>query len=427
MDDGLRRQIRDARGKFLAMVATYSFGVFNDNFFKQSALLIAVGADRKELQGYVTICFAVPYLLFAAYAGWLADRFSKRRIVIGAKFLELCAMLVGAYAICAGNWPLMVGMTGLMGLQSAIFGPSLNGSIPELYPAAYVTRANAYLKMVVTGMILFGVACAGFALDREGTGFAGVPLGYATAAGVVLLVAALGVLCSFAVARRPAAAPETPFPWAGPWYTLREHARIWKDPLLANVILANACLWFFGSLFVLVINPLGQEQLGCSESRTSGLVVAMLVGIAIGGVAGSRIAKGERWYRVLAPAAFAIGALMLGMTALPLAPQRAQWPIAFALLGLTGIAGGMYLIPCESFIQVRAAPERKGAVIAASNFAVFSGIIISGLTANALNAALRPTACFGVAGALACMTGLALLVMLPRAARRSPAALARRL
>lgn len=101
-------QIRAARGKFAAMAATYCLGVFNDSFFRQSAMLIAVAAGLKDIQGCVMAIFTLPYLLFAAPAGWLADRFSKRHVLICAKVLELIAMLGGAVAICVGNWPFIL-------------------------------------------------------------------------------------------------------------------------------------------------------------------------------------------------------------------------------------------------------------------------------------------------------------------------------
>ena len=127
MTDDILQQIRRARGKFIAMAVTYSLGVFNDQFFKQAAFLMAIAAGRKEIQGYATIIFSLPYIVFAAYAGWMADRFSKRHVVIGAKVLELAAMICGAIGILSGNWTLILLMVGLMGLQSAIFAPALNG------------------------------------------------------------------------------------------------------------------------------------------------------------------------------------------------------------------------------------------------------------------------------------------------------------
>ena len=410
----MRQQIRQARGKFIAMAATYSLGVFNDQFFKQAAFLLAIAAGRKEVQGYATVIFSAPYVLFAAYAGWLADRFSKRHVVIGAKALELAAMICGGIGVYTGNWTLIILMVGMMGLQSAIFAPALNGSIPELYPASYVTTANAYLKIVVTGAILMGIASAGFALDCNGTTNSGVAIGRALAAGIVIAVSVLGLLGSFGVARRPAAAPRARFPWAGPVDTIREHIRIRKDKLLANVIGANVFLWFSGSLLVLLINPLGMEQLGVSKSMTSGLVVALLIGIAVGGWVSSRISKGERWHRILSPTALAMGVLMCLMSAMPLLPEAMKLTACFVILAGIGITGGMFLIPCESFIQVRPAADQKGTVIAASNFAVFTGIIISGFVANALNSLLQPSTSFAVAGCLALYVGICLFVLLPK-------------
>ncbi len=90
-----KQLIRKARGNFAAMASTYCLGVFNDSFFRTSAMLIAVAAGEKTAQGLVMAVFTLPYLLFAAQAGWLADRFPKSHIVIGAKVLELAVMICG--------------------------------------------------------------------------------------------------------------------------------------------------------------------------------------------------------------------------------------------------------------------------------------------------------------------------------------------
>src|SRR5512140_1817175 len=130
----LKERIRKARGKFAAMAGTYFVGVFNDNFFKQTAMLMAVAAGRSSLQGYATIIFTLPFIVFAAHAGWCADRFSKRSVVIAAKALELTAMIFGALGVFYGNWVLILVMLGIEGVQATIFSPAINGSIPELYP-----------------------------------------------------------------------------------------------------------------------------------------------------------------------------------------------------------------------------------------------------------------------------------------------------
>jgi len=126
--------------KFALMSVTYSLGVFNDHFFKQAAMLLAVAIGKSEIQGTATILFSLPFILFSAHAGWLADRYSKRNVVVFAKWMELIAMIIGVYALVSMNWTLIVAVVFLMGAQSTIFGPSLNGSIPEIFKENQITR-----------------------------------------------------------------------------------------------------------------------------------------------------------------------------------------------------------------------------------------------------------------------------------------------
>jgi acyl-[acyl-carrier-protein]-phospholipid O-acyltransferase/long-chain-fatty-acid--[acyl-carrier-protein] ligase len=415
---------RSAQAHFIAMAAAFALGVFNDNFFKQAALLIAIAIGRSSMQGWATAIFSLPFLVFAAPAGWLADRFPKRTVVIGAKLLELVAMICGAIGICMQpiSMPLVLIMLGVMGLQATLINPALNASIAELYPAAGVLKANAILRPVVTCNILAGVALAGFALARPGAGLWGIPRGRLIVAATVVAVAVIGVVASLGASRRAAAAPALNFPWRGPLETLRELNAIRRDFLLYLTVIADVFIWFLGSVMVLVINQLGMHQYQAvfgerREYMTSGLVVAQLLGFAFGGGLSSKLAAGERWHRVLAPGALVMGALMLMMHWVPRLSPSAQPAALFTLIGLIGVGGGIVMVPCESFIQMRPALEKKGAVIAAANFAAFSGILISGPIANLLNAHLDPTDSFGVIGLLAWGVGVGVMVALKRGLR----------
>ena len=413
MDDALRQQVRSARGKFTAMASTYCLGVFNDSFYRNGAMLMAVAVGQQRMQGTVMVVFTVPYLLFAAPAGWLADRFSKRQVVIGAKALELVAMGLGAVGIVTGNWWFVLVMAFVMGSQSCLFSPALNGSIPELYPKEYVVTANAVLKVVVTASILLGVSASGAALAVATPRLGGVPAGRWIVAGGVVGIAALGVLMSFGVPRRPAADPNAPFPWTGPLKTLEELHRISRDSLLALIIVVDAFAWFVGAVIIQTVNLLAMKQFGLGEAMAGYMNAAEMVGIAVGGVFAARVARGERWHRVLAPAALLMGALMGLMALVPMLPAGLRLPGVFALLGATGLAGGALLIPCESFIQVRAKPHRKGAVLAAANFIIFTGLVLSGPVANELNERLRPTSVFGVLAVMSVVLGGVLMFALP--------------
>lgn len=420
-DETVRNRGQHVQAHFIAMAAAFALGVFNDNFFKQAALLIAIAIGRSSMQGWATAIFSLPFLLFAAPAGWLADRFPKRNIVIGAKLLELVAMICGAIGLCTlqVSVPLILVMLGVMGLQATLINPALNASIAELYPAAGVLKANAVLRPIITSNVLAGVALAGFALARPGTGLYGIPCGRLTVAVTVVAVAVVGVLASLGVPHRAAAAPAVKFPWSGPLDTVRELNEIRKDFLLHLTLIVDVFIWFAGSVLVLVINQLGMHQYQSlfgerREYATSGLVVAQLVGLALGGGISGKLAGSGRWHRLLVPGALVMGALMAMMPFVPRLSLAMQPVALFVLIGLIGTGGGIVLVPCESFIQLRPAPEKKGAVIAASNFAAFAGILFSGPVANLLNAHLLPTKSFGVIGLLAWGVGVSVMVALRR-------------
>ncbi|HWQ10264.1 MAG TPA: MFS transporter [Holophaga sp.] len=395
-------RIRQARGKFAAMAASYFLGTFNDNFYKQGVLLLAVAANRTSFQGLAAAAYTLPFVLFAAPAGWAADRYSKRSVVIASKLMELGAALVGAAGLLFANLWLMVGMVGLMGIQATFFSPALNGAIPELYPASYVTKANGVLRMLVTVAILVGTACSGVVLDLQGRSFLRAGFGSAVLAGGVIGVAALGLAVSLGIPFRPAADERRVFPWSGPLETVRELRSVFQDRLLGTIVWSDVFIWSAGALQLLLINPLGLVQFHLSKQLTSGLVASQMIGIGVGGLLAARWAQGDRWYRVLVPGCLAMAAFLGAMAAVPCLPVPVQVPALFPLLALVGASGGLVMIPCESFIQVRPAPERKGAVWASANGIVFTGIVVASLVSNALNLWLAPSASFGVlaAGAL---------------------------
>ena len=397
-DENLKAQIRRARGLFAAMVVAYALGVFNDNFFKQVAVLKAEYEEMAWLKGLALGLFALPYLLFSAYAGWLADRFPKRNVIIGTKIWELAAMITGAIGVLTGSWVLILGMVFMMGFQSAVFSPSLNGSIPELYPASYVTQANATLKVFTTAAILLGMVTAGHCLVIGGTVFA-QPLNHVIVASVAIGISLVGVAASFGVPRRPAADPTAPFPLAGPVDTVRQLVDLRKDPPLARTVCADVFVWSVGALQLIIIPGIPKRQFGgMDEAVASNLMFAMLVGIAIGGVMAPRLARGANWHRVLAPSALAIGLLAFAAPAVMLLPPAvALWGLA-ALLLLLGMAGGLFMIPCESFIQVRPRAERRGTVIAATNFGIFAGIVLAGGLSMCFDKMLVPTTFLALTG-----------------------------
>ncbi len=407
----MQQEIRQARKRFIAMAVTYFLGVFNDNFFKQAVLLLAVAAGLSGLQGRATELFSLPFILFSAWGGWLADRFTKKRVVIGVKFLELAAMLIGAYGILTLNWTCVLTMVFLMGLQSTLFGPALNGSIPELYPAEYVTTANSILKLVTTVAILLGMALAGFALDLDLVATT-IPFGRLVVAAAVVLIALCGVLASFGVYSRPATGGKIPFPWTGPLRSIRDLVELRKDHLLLLAVCGDTFFYFISLLAVLVINTLGLQELGFSKSVTSLLSVSLMVGVCAGAFGASRLTTDKRWTHVLAPGALGMGLCMAAAGLLVQTAGNVQFWILLVLLAGAGFFGGLFLIPVTSFIQIRPAADSKGKIIAASNFLAFSGMWCSGRIFTVMDGYLLPSVSLMVLGVLACCIGALLFFLL---------------
>lgn len=366
----------------VSLGTSYVLGTFNDNFFKQAGLLLAVKAGHDVFQAQATLLFALPFVLFSAAAGWLADRYAKKHIVIWAKIIEVVAMLLGAWGMLTLNWNLMLAMVFCMGLNSTLFSPALNGSIPELFPEAQVPRVNALFKLSTTASILLGIVLAGLALDQQlAPGNTWWPANWHFGRGLVaagaLGAAVLGLVSTFAITFRAGANSPNPFPTTALVDSFRQLGRLRCDPALFVVLWGESFFYFLSTLLLLEINRLGVGQLGLSFTTTSMLSVALLVGICSGSLVAAR-GTPSSWRQIMTPALLGI-ALLLAMV--PIVPYLAPaWHLP-ALLGIyagAGLCGGLYLIPLTSFIQVRPAPTDKGKVLGISNCLTFSGILVAG-------------------------------------------------
>ena len=141
----------------VSLGVSYTLGTFNDNFFKQGILLLAVSMGHTAVQAWGTVLFSLPFVLFSAWAGWLADRYPKCRLVLAAKALEVCAMLAGGWGLLQLHWSGMLAMLFCMGASATLFSPALNGSLPELFAREDVPRVNALFKLATTASILLGI------------------------------------------------------------------------------------------------------------------------------------------------------------------------------------------------------------------------------------------------------------------------------
>ena len=394
------------------MSGTYLLGVFNDSFYKEAAILLAFAAGMSELQSPIIKYFSLPFILFSGVAGYLADRFAKRNVVIASKYMELAAMGLGAMGILTGSFPLVLAMVFTMALQSTLFSPALNGSIPESFHETEVPRVNALLKMITTVSIIVGIVLAGIVLDLH---LPALKLnGKALTAAVIIAVSLIGVVSAHRLIR---VAPHSPtqkpsFLWIGPLQSVRDTISLRSSPRLLKALLLSTFFYFTSTLVLAAVHELSLTDLGFSSSFTSALSGIIAIGVAAGSIFSIRLSKRFSFEQIFFPAAVLFG------TALIIASLSALHPIGSTELHLatalfvTGAAGGAFLIPLLTYIQVTPVATEKGKILGINNFLDFLGIFIAGELFGRLHPRIEASTLLAGTGAFSLAT--AALFIIPK-------------
>ena len=259
-----RRLTRD--GSFWAVVLTQYLGAFNDNVFKQLVLLICVdyvvqhNLVNDPFQAVATALFAVPFLMFSGLAGYLSDRNSKKHIVVLSKVAEIVVMTAGMFAFLLGTFgsahliALLMIVLCFMGTQSAFFGPSKYGILPEMLHEEDLPVANAVIQMTTFLAIILGIALAGvlkqFFDDRLWV-----------ISAVCIVIAVIGTVTSLMIRRTPVANAELQFSLS--CLAIEKHAwrLIRSDRLLFWVLIIYALFWFAGGVVLTTVNFVGKTNL----------------------------------------------------------------------------------------------------------------------------------------------------------------------
>lgn len=392
-----RRFLRQA----VSLGVSYTLGTFNDNFFKQAILLLAVSMGHTAVQAWGTVLFSLPFVLFSAWAGWLADRHPKRRLVLAAKALEVCAMLAGGWGLLQLHWSGMLAMLFCMGASATLFSPALNGSLPELFAREDVPRVNALFKLATTASILLGITLAGGALERQWLATE-IPFGRWLVAAVAVGVAVLGLLSVSFIPYRPAAARKEalpPFPWLGALDSARDLWRLRARRGIFWCLCADAFFYTLSTLVLLEINAYGVAQLGLGPTMASLLPGGLMLGICAGAGLAARRARAD-WRRSVPRACAGIGLLLAAAGCVPAAPEDFRFGLLFACYAVVGICGSLYIVPVSSQIQLLPAAEEKGRILGTSNFFSFSGMALAG-PVYALLSFLPPSVAHMLLGGLA--------------------------
>lgn len=405
---------------FWAMTSTQFLGAFNDNLFKQLVLLLCTDMYRRSAAGpdsFQTLAglfFALPFVMFSGFAGYLSDLYHKKTVIILCKMAEILVMLCGAIAFYYVSLPGLLVVLFFMGTQSAFFGPSKYGALPEMFRSRDLPYVNGVIIMTTFLAIIFGTFLAGLLWDSVTYSM----LWLASAACIV--TALVGTITSLFVRRSPIANPNLTFRWStlaidGPTWRLMR-----RDKPIRNVLYILSVFWMIGAVIQFAVNAFGRYQLAVSATRTSVMLVYVAAGIAIGCILAARLSKGQvsfRIYRVgnfilivtlsilgflasskrwapnhendvrVAEAELSAARASQDLGAISRAEERVErvtnhpltnfeWACR-GLLFVTGIATGLFAVPLQTLLQVRPPDEEKGRVIAAMNFMTWIGILLA--------------------------------------------------
>jgi acyl-[acyl-carrier-protein]-phospholipid O-acyltransferase/long-chain-fatty-acid--[acyl-carrier-protein] ligase len=357
----------------LGLLLSQFLGAFNDHIYKMVLSLFAVSmaVGTSDGSGYIPAIgaiFVMPYLLFSGYAGHLADVRSKRQVLIYTKLLEVVAMALGCFALWSSNMTLMLTVLFLMSLQSALFSPAKYGIIPEIVPLTALSRVNGVIEMTTFLAIILGTTIGSVLFTAWQTHLVRIGL-------VLVGIAALGTLASFRIPRVPSALAKgviKPFP-LNPWAEIIQGVRrLIADRPLWLISLGIAYFWFLGALLQMDLLLYGKNVLGATDVHVGLLQTFIAVGIGTGSFAAGRL-SGNKVELGLVP----LGALGIGISALVLALLPPAFGSAAGLLIVLGMAGGLLIVPLNSFVQHRSNHGEKGRLVATINFMSTVGVLLA--------------------------------------------------
>ncbi|SCA63499.1 Uncharacterized protein SCG7109_AQ_00020 [Chlamydiales bacterium SCGC AG-110-M15] len=357
---------------FTFLNITQFLGALNDNIFKLLIAFFLIDAQGEENSPKVLAIagaiFVIPFLIFSASAGKLADRYSKRNIIVFSKSLEAVVMFLGIIAFTFRSEWGSYAILWLMATQSAIFSPSKYGIVPEIVESDRISQANGMLTSFTFLATIIGTFLASFITDMSGRNFI-------LASCVCLLISLLGLYTSFYIEHTPAMGSKKRFNI----FFLKDVFRTLKRARMENrlfcAMLGSSYFLLLAAYVQLNIIPFSIQTLHLSDVWGGYLFLLTALGIGSGSILAGKL-SGKHVELGLVPFA-GIG---IGITTIALyAVSDDSFSAAVICVIILGLFGGLWVVPMDSFIQVASPEHQRGQMIAATNFLAFSGVLIASL------------------------------------------------
>ncbi|MCB9946386.1 MAG: acyl-[ACP]--phospholipid O-acyltransferase [Rhodospirillaceae bacterium] len=418
--------------RFMPLLITQILGAFNDNLFKIAAQILilfgiaaAGGTDGPIMVTIGGAVFILPFFLFSALGGQLADKFEKVCVLRCLKLAEIAIMGLAAVGLVTEHVPTLFAALFLMGLQSAIFGPAKSALMPEALRQDELIAGNALMEAGVYLAILLGTL-AGGVLIAMGQGPYWV-------AGVAIAVGVIGYGASLAIPRSQPRRPtlKIDFNLLRATGTVLRYAAADRTVLVATLVIA----WFqvVGATFVTQFPSFAQTVLGASEQVVTLFLTVFAIGVGVGSILTQRLLNDEISGRMAPIAGVVItlfvvdlyrtaSGVVVGdgplMTVGAFVNTTAGWHV-LADLFFIAAAGGVFVVPFYAMVQDRTRETRRSRVMAAGSVANAAGMLAAfGVAAGLLQVGFSAADIYLVAGLANLAVAVALAVRFRREVAR---------
>ena len=377
--------------RFRPFFMTQFWGAFNDNMFK-TALITLVAFHAASLTSLdsallVTILpgvFILPYFLFSATAGQLADKYEKSKIIRLVKVFEICIMLFASVGFFLHNIWLLSAALFMMGMHSTLFGPVKYAYLPQHLGEHELVGGNGMVEMGTFVAILLGqVLGAWLAIQHPHELITSI---------AILMIAVLGYWHSRGVPDSPAQEPSLIINWNPFTETYRSIKFIWHHQAVWLAIIAISWFWFYGATLLAQFPSLAKNVLHGDESVFILLLTMFSLGIGVGSLLCEKLSHGKVELGLVL-----FGSIGLTLFSIDLYYSGTQihqhwnsktlfdyiafiskhfdmhgnlifsrWRLIMDIV-LIGLFGGFYIVPLYAFVQSRAQKSHQSRVIAATN------------------------------------------------------------
>tara|TARA_R110001592_G_scaffold30652_1_gene109451 strand:- start:5307 stop:7172 length:1866 start_codon:yes stop_codon:yes gene_type:complete len=380
--------------RFAPFFITQFLGAFNDNIYKNTLMLImtygaadAMGLDSHIVLNLAAVLFILPFLLFSALAGQIADKYEKSALIRKIKLFEIVIMLAGAAALLTENYVVLLILLFLMGAQSAFFGPCKYAILPQHLDRHELVGGNALVEMGTFVSILLATIGAGIILQFDN---------YLTIASImVVFLACLGYLSSYFIPQALAIDSELKLDFNIIKSSLHLISYARKNRGIFLAILAISWFWFLGASYLTQFPNFSKQVLNGDPSLVTLLLAIFTLGIGFGSLLCEKLSRRQVELGIVPIGA--LGMTLFGIDLYLSIPtdlleleswstfirHSDNWKLLIDLAGI-GIFGGIFIVPLYAYIQLRVEEEYRARIIGVINIINAFFLVASGLVAMVL-------------------------------------------